>query len=83
MFVLVDKNRPTVVALYNAILHSKEDRLRGLGNTFLFDITHGLSCRVALIILVQLDGNIYLYLGALMVGALVRAGQALVVLEGI
>ena len=40
-------------------------RWRGPGKTLLFDIAHGLAQRVPLTKLVELDGDIHLYLTAL------------------
>ena len=48
----------------------------------MFDITHRLAHRVPLTKLTELDGNIRLYLAALMVATLTWAGEALVMLEG-
>ena len=48
----------------------------------MFDIAHGLACRVLLTKLVELDGDVHLYLATLMVTTLARAGETLVVPEG-
>ena len=48
----------------------------------LFDVTHGLACRVPLTKLVELDGNVRPYLATLMVATLARVGKTLVVPEG-
>ena len=53
-----------------------------MGKTLLFDVTHGLARRVLLTKLVKLDGDIHPYLFALMVAALARVGETLVVPEG-
>ena len=48
----------------------------------LFDVTRGLAHRVPLTKLVELDGDIGLYLAALMVATLAWVGETLVVPEG-
>ena len=48
----------------------------------LFDVACRLAHRVPLTKLVELDGNIRPYLAALVVAALARAGETLVVPEG-
>ena len=48
----------------------------------LFDVAHGLARHVPLIKLVELDGNVHLYLAALMVVALAWVDETLVVPEG-
>ena len=77
-----DKSMPIVAALFDAIPRGKGGKRRGLGKTLLFDIAHGLSCRVSPTKLAELDGNVHLYLATLMVAALARVGKTLVVLEG-
>ena len=71
-----------MAALFATIPRGKGGRQRGLSKTLLFDIARGLARRVLLAKLVQLDGDVHPYLAALMVAALVRAGETLVVLEG-
>ena len=73
---------PVVAALFDAIPRGEGGRWRGPGKTLLFDVTCGLACRVPLTKLVELDGNVHLYLTALMVAALAWVGKTLVVLEG-
>ena len=79
---LVDKNMPIVVSLYEAILCGQKDRQRGLEKTLLFNITCRLAHKVPLTKLVELDGDIHVYLIALMAAALMWVGEALVVLKG-
>ena len=64
---LVDKSTYTVMALYDATLHGKGGRQKGLGNPLLFDIAYGLAHRVPLVKLVKLDGDVCSYVTALMV----------------
>ena len=73
--MLVDKSMPTVAALYDAILCSRGGRQRGTRKTSLFDTAYGLPCRIPLTKLVELDGEICLYLKALMVALLLQAGE--------
>ena len=79
---LVDMSMPIVAALFDAIPRGKGGRPRGLGRILLFDITHGLARRVLLTKLVELDGNVCLYLTALMLATLAQVGKTLVVPEG-
>ena len=80
--MLMNKSIPTVMALYNAIPCGEGGRYRGPGKTLLFDFTCGLARRVPLTKLVKLDGDVHLYLSALMVAALAWVGEALVMPEG-
>ena len=80
--MLVDKSTPIVAALFDAIPRGKGGKWRGPSRTLLFDVAHGLAHRVPLTKLVELDGDVHLYLTALMVAALVWAGETLVVPEG-
>ena len=48
----------------------------------LFDVACGLAHRILLTKLVELDGDVRLYLANLMVATLARAGETLVVPEG-
>ena len=80
--VLVDKSMPIVVALFDAIPKGKGGRQRGPRKTLLFDVTHGIPCRVPLTKLVELDGDICPYLTALMVTALAWVDKVLVVPKG-
>ena len=80
--VLVDKSMPIVAALFDAIPRGKGGRQRGLSKSLLFDVTRGLAHRVPLTKLVDLDGDIHLYLATLMVAALAQVGKTLVVPEG-
>ena len=75
----VDKSIPTVVALYDAILCGKGGKWRGPGKTLLFDVAHELALRVPLTKLAELDGDIHLYLAALIVATLAWVGEALVI----
>ena len=52
------------------------------GKILLFDITHRLAHRVLLTRLVELDGNICLYLTMLLITTLAWVGEALVISEG-
>ena len=83
MATLRHKNTPIVVALYDIVLHSKGVRQRVPGKTLLFDAAYRLACRVQLTKLLDLDGNICLQLITLMVAALAKVGEALIVPEGI
>ena len=78
----MDKGTPIVAALFDAIPRGKRGRQRGLGKTLLFYIAHRLACRVLLTKLVELNGDIHLYLAALMVATLAQVGETLVVQEG-
>ena len=80
--VLVDRSMPIAATLFDAIPRGEGGRQRGLGKTLLFDVSHGLACRVPLAKLVKLDYDVHPYLAALMVAALVQAGKSLVVPEG-
>ena len=79
---LVDKSTPVVAALFDAIPRGEGGRWRGLAKTLLFDVAHGLTRRVPLTKLVELDGNVHLYLAALIVATLAWMGETLVVPEG-
>ena len=48
----------------------------------MFDVTHGLAQRVPLTKLVELDGDVHLYLTMLIVATLAWVGETLVMLEG-
>ena len=78
----MDKSTPTAAALFDAIPRGEGGKRRGPSRTLLFDVTRGLACRVPLTKLVELDGDVRPYLAALMVAALARAGETLVVPEG-
>ena len=54
----------------------------GPGKTLLFNVTRVLPHRVLLTKLVELDGDICLYLANLIVATLARVGETLVVPEG-
>ena len=79
---LVDKSTPAAAALFDTIPRGKGGKQRGLSRMLLFDVACGLARRVPLTKLVELDGNICLYLAALMVATLAWAGETLVVPEG-
>ena len=78
----MDKSTPTAAALFDAIPRGEGGKRRGPSRTLLFDVTHGLARRVPLTKLAELDGDVRPYLAALMVAALVRVGETLVVPEG-
>ena len=80
--ILVDKSMPIAVDFFDAIPRGKGGRQRGPSKTLLFDIACRLARRVPLTKLVKLDGDVHLYLAALMVAAIARAGETLVVPEG-
>ena len=82
MAKLVDKSLPIVVAPYDAISRGKGGRWRETEKTLLFDTTCGFTHSILLTNLVELDGDICLYLAILMVAALVWSGEALVMQEG-
>ena len=71
-----------MAALFNPIPRGKRGKQRGPSRTLLFDVTHRLARRVLLTKLVELDGDVRLYLAALMVATLVWVGETLVVPEG-
>ena len=73
---------PIASALFDAIPRGEGGKWRGPSRTLLFDVARGLAHQVPLTKLVKLDGDVHLYLAALMVAALVQAGETLVVLEG-
>ena len=77
----MDKSTPIAAALFDAIPRGEGGKRRGLSRTLLFDVAHRLACRVPLTKLVELDGNVHLYLPALMVATLVWAGETLVIPE--
>ena len=80
--MLVDKSTPTAAALFDAIPRGEGGKQRGPFRTLLFDIACGLARHIPLTKLVKLDGDVHPYLAALMVAALVLAGETLVVPEG-
>ena len=55
---------------------------RAQGKTLIFDVAYGLAQRVPLTKLVELDGDVPLYLATLMVTVLVQVGEILVLPEG-
>ena len=79
---LVDKSTPAAATLFDAIPRGEGRRQIGPAKTPLFYIACGLARRVPLTKLVELDGDIHLYLTTLMVATLAWAGEALVVPEG-
>ena len=79
---LVDKSTPVAAALFDAIPKGEGGRWRGPGKTLLFDVAHGLARRVPLTKLVELDSDVRQYLATLIVAALGRAAESLVVPEG-
>ena len=78
----MDKSTPIAAALFDAIPRGKGGKWRGPSRTLLFDVACGLAHRVPLTKLVELDGDVCPYLAALMVAALARVGETLVVPEG-
>ena len=70
---------PTAAALFDTIPRGKGGKQRGLSRTLLFNVARGLARRVPLTKLVELDGDVCPYLTALMVAALARVGETLVV----
>ena len=72
---LVDKSMPIVAALFDAIPSGKGGRQRWPSKTLLFVVACGLARRVPLTKLVELDGDIRLYLSALMVATLAQVGK--------
>ena len=79
---LVDKNTPTVAALFDTIPWGKVGMQRGLGKTLLFDIACRLSQRVPPTKLVKLVGVVHPYLAVLIVATLAWVGEMLVMPEG-
>ena len=78
----MDKSTPAAAALFDAIPRGEGGKWRGPSWTLLFDVARGLTRRVPLTKLVELDGDVHPYLAALMVATLARAGETLVVPEG-
>ena len=78
---LVDPSAPSVNSAFTAdvLPRGESGRRRGPSRTLLFDVARGLARRVPLTKLVELDGDVRPYLAALMVAALVRAHETLVV----
>ena len=79
--MLVDKSTPVVATLFNTIPKGR-GKQRGPSRTLVFDVARGLARRVPLTKLVELDGDVYPYLAALMVAALAWVGKTLVVPKG-
>jgi len=75
---LADPSAPTVNFVDN-VPRGEGGRCRGPGRTLLFDVARGLARRVPLTKLVALDGDVRPYLASLMVAALHRAKDKLVV----
>ena len=78
----MDKSTPAAAALFDAMPRGEGGKRRGPSRTLLFDIARGLARRVPLTKLVELDGDVRPYLATLMVAALARVGETLVVPEG-
>jgi hypothetical protein len=72
---LVDKSAPTI-NFADAVPRGSR---RGPSRTLMFDVARGLARRVPLTKLVALDGDVRPYLASLMVSALHRAGDKLIV----
>ena len=75
---LVDSSTPSVNTVFDALPRGSR---RGPTRTLMFDIARGLARRVPLTKLVALDGDVRPYLASLMVAALHRAKDTLVVPE--
>lgn len=75
---LVDPTAPTV-NFADALPRGEGGRRRGPARTVLFDVARGLARRVPLTKLVALDGDVRPYLASLMVAALHKAKDKLVV----
>lgn len=75
---LVDKSAPSV-NFSELVPRGEGGRRRGPAKTMMFDVARGLARRVPLTKLVALDGDIRPYLASLMVAALHRAKDKLVV----
>ena len=75
---LVDPSAPSVNA-FESLPRGEGGRRRGPMRTVMFDVARGLARRVPLTKLVALDGDIRPYLASLMVAALHRAGEKLVI----
>ena len=77
---LVDPKSPSPsVNVGDVLPRGDGGRRRGPSRTMLFDVARGLARRVPLTKLAQLDGDVRPYLAALMVSALHRAGDSLIV----
>ena len=78
---LVDPSAPPVSSAFMAdvIPRGEAGRRRGPSRTLLFDVARGLARRVPLTKLVELDGDVRPYLAALMVAALARAHETLII----
>ena len=72
---VVDKSKPAVAALYDAIPCSKRGRRREPRKTLLFNLACGLAHGVPLTKMVELDGNIHPYLTVLMVAVQAWTGE--------
>lgn len=77
---MVDPSTPAV-NFADALPRGEGGRRRGPTRTMLFDVARGLARRVPLTKLVALDGDVRPYLASLMVAALHRAKDKLVVPE--
>ena len=75
---LADPSAPTI-NFADALPRGEGGRRRGPVRTLLHDVARGLARRVPLTKLVQLDGDVRPYLAALMVSALHKAGDRLVI----
>lgn len=77
---LADPKRPDI-AFLDSVPRGDAGRKRGPARTMMYDIAKGLARRVPLTKLVALDGDVRPYLASLMVSALHKAGDELVVPE--
>ena len=78
---LVDPSTPPVDSAFVAdvLPRGETGRRRGPSWTLLFDVARGMARRVPLTKLVELDGDVRPYLAALMVAALARAHETLII----
>ena len=76
---LVDSSAPTV----NFLQSVPRGSARAPARTLLHDVARGLARRVPLTKLVELDGDVRPYLASLMVAALQRANESLIIPQGV
>ena len=78
---LVDPSAPSINSAFtrDVLPRGESGRRRGPARTLLFDVARGLARRVPLTKLVELDGDVRPYLAALMVAALTKAHETLVI----
>ena len=78
MIRLVDPSAPTINVV-DPLPRGEHGRRRGPARTLLYDVARGMARRVPLTKLVELDADVRPYLASLMVAALDRAGDQLVI----